>query len=61
MVGKPPGRPLVGGPAPRRLNSDGSIVGIQSGLCLDATATATGALIQLYSCWNGSNQRWTRT
>ncbi|WP_327351596.1 endo-1,4-beta-xylanase [Streptomyces sp. NBC_01304] len=46
-----------------RLNSDGSIVGVQSGLCLDAAAngTANGTLIQLYSCSNGSNQRWTRT
>ncbi|MER5204124.1 endo-1,4-beta-xylanase [Streptomyces sp. NPDC002825] len=46
-----------------RLNSDGSIVGVQSGLCLDAAAngTANGTLIQLYSCWGGANQRWTRT
>jgi endo-1,4-beta-xylanase len=46
-----------------RLNSDGSIVGVQSGLCLDAAANGTGngTLIQLYSCSNGSNQRWTRT
>ncbi|MFD0378922.1 endo-1,4-beta-xylanase [Streptomyces sp. NPDC127112] len=46
-----------------RLNPDGSIVGVQSGLCLDAAAngTANGTLIQLYSCSGGSNQRWTRT
>ncbi|WP_353946668.1 endo-1,4-beta-xylanase [Streptomyces sp. HUAS MG91] len=46
-----------------RLGSDGSIVGVQSGLCLDAVGggTADGTLIQLYSCANGSNQRWTRT
>ncbi|MFE1587770.1 endo-1,4-beta-xylanase [Streptomyces sp. NPDC059402] len=46
-----------------RLNSDGSIVGVQSGLCLDAVGngTANGTLIQLYTCSNGSNQRWTRT
>lgn len=46
-----------------RLNSDGSIVGVQSGLCLDAVGagTANGTQIQLYSCSNGSNQRWTRT
>ncbi|MFJ6995993.1 endo-1,4-beta-xylanase [Streptomyces sp. NPDC003090] len=45
-----------------RLNPDGSIVGVQSGLCLDAAAggTANGTLIQLYSCWNGTNQRWSR-
>ncbi len=46
-----------------RLNSDGSIAGVQSGLCLDAVGagTANGTQIQLYSCSNGSNQRWTRT
>ncbi|MFE9819948.1 endo-1,4-beta-xylanase [Streptomyces sp. NBC_00236] len=44
-----------------RLNSDGSIVGVQSGLCLDAAGTANGSPIQIYSCSNGSNQRWTRT
>ncbi|WP_299539813.1 endo-1,4-beta-xylanase [uncultured Streptomyces sp.] len=45
-----------------RLASDGSIVGVQSGLCLDSVAagTANGTLIQLYSCSTGSNQRWTR-
>ncbi|MFB8773231.1 endo-1,4-beta-xylanase [Streptomyces broussonetiae] len=46
-----------------RLNSDGSIVGVQSGLCLDAVGagTANGTQIQLYTCSNGGNQRWTRT
>ncbi|MDL2079813.1 endo-1,4-beta-xylanase [Streptomyces sp. GXMU-J15] len=46
-----------------RLNSDGTIVGVQSGLCLDAVGAGTGngTLIQLYSCSGGSNQRWTRT
>lgn len=46
-----------------RLASDGSIVGVQSGLCLDAVGngTANGTLIQLYSCSGGGNQRWTRT
>ncbi|MEU3143956.1 endo-1,4-beta-xylanase [Streptomyces sp. NPDC006999] len=45
------------------LNSDGSIVGAQSGLCLDAVGagTANGTLIQLYSCSNADNQRWTHT
>ncbi|MFD0900021.1 endo-1,4-beta-xylanase [Actinomadura sediminis] len=44
-----------------RLNSDGSIVGVQSGLCLDAAGSGNGTPIQLYSCWGGANQRWTRT
>ncbi|MFI2034509.1 endo-1,4-beta-xylanase [Streptomyces bottropensis] len=45
-----------------RLNSDGSIVGVQSGLCLDAAGgAANGTLIQLNSCSNSGNQRWART
>lgn len=44
-----------------RLNSDGSIVGVQSGLCLDAAnnGTANGTQLQIYSCWGGNNQKWT--
>ncbi|GGQ27746.1 endo-1,4-beta-xylanase [Streptosporangium pseudovulgare] len=46
-----------------RLNGDGTIVGVQSGLCLDAvgSGTANGTKLQLYSCWGGDNQKWTRT
>jgi hypothetical protein len=46
-----------------RLNSDGSITGVQSGLCLDVTGagTANGTLVQLWTCHGGSNQKWTRT
>ena len=43
------------------LNSDGSIVGVQSGLCLDAAGSDNGTPIQIYSCWGGDNQRWTRS
>nr|WP_245651770.1 RICIN domain-containing protein [Streptosporangium amethystogenes] len=51
-------------PAPNqkwRLNSDGSIVGVQSGLCLDAVGAGTGngTKVQLYSCSGGNNQKWT--
>ncbi|MEU6412229.1 non-reducing end alpha-L-arabinofuranosidase family hydrolase, partial [Microbispora sp. NPDC046933] len=44
-----------------RLNSDGTIVGVQSNLCLDAVGagTSNGTQIQLYSCWGGDNQKWT--
>ncbi|WP_055479884.1 non-reducing end alpha-L-arabinofuranosidase family hydrolase [Sphaerimonospora mesophila] len=44
-----------------RLNSNGTIVGVQSGKCLDAVGggTANGTKLQLYSCWNGDNQKWT--
>ncbi|MEH0542526.1 endo-1,4-beta-xylanase [Streptomyces sp. B21-105] len=46
-----------------RIDSDGTIVGVQSGLCVDTVAggTANGTLIQLSSCSSGGNQRWTRT
>ncbi|MCE7083465.1 endo-1,4-beta-xylanase [Streptomyces sp. ST2-7A] len=44
-----------------RVNSNGSIVGVQSGLCLDAAGSGNGAQLQLYSCWNGDNQRWSVT
>ncbi len=45
-----------------RLAGDGSVVGVQSGLCLDAVGagTANGTRLQLYACWNSANQRWTR-
>ncbi|MGC5015193.1 endo-1,4-beta-xylanase, partial [Streptosporangium sp. DT93] len=46
-----------------RLNSDGTVVGVQSGLCLDAVGagTANGTRLQLYSCSGGNNQKWTVT
>ncbi|WP_344491340.1 extracellular catalytic domain type 1 short-chain-length polyhydroxyalkanoate depolymerase [Nonomuraea monospora] len=46
-----------------RLNADGTITGVQSGLCLDAVGqgTANGTRLQLYTCHSGANQRWTRT
>ncbi|MFF4128081.1 ricin-type beta-trefoil lectin domain protein, partial [Microbispora rosea] len=44
-----------------RVNSDGSIQGVQSGLCLDAVGqgTGNGTQIQLYACHGGTNQKWT--
>ncbi|MBW8735698.1 MAG: ricin-type beta-trefoil lectin domain protein [Streptomyces turgidiscabies] len=43
------------------LTTDGAISGVQSKLCLDAVGAATtnGTKIQLYTCWTGSNQKWT--
>jgi endo-1,4-beta-xylanase len=38
--------------------SNGTITGVQSGLCLDAGGTGNGTRIQLYSCWGGANQQW---
>ena len=45
----------------RNVNSNGTITGAQSGLCLDMTgaSTANGALVELWSCNGGSNQQWT--
>jgi alpha-galactosidase len=50
-----------------RLNPDGTVTGVQSGLCLDvtggdtATALANGTAIELWTCNGGSNQQWTLT
>ena len=40
------------------LNSDGTITGVQSGLCLDVTGGSNGALAQLWTCHGGGNQQW---
>ncbi|MGW1290166.1 non-reducing end alpha-L-arabinofuranosidase family hydrolase, partial [Streptomyces sp. NPDC002586] len=44
-----------------RVNSDGTIVGVESGLCLDVTGagTANGTAVELWTCNGGSNQKWT--
>ncbi|MFC3993333.1 ricin-type beta-trefoil lectin domain protein [Actinoplanes siamensis] len=46
-----------------RLNADGTITGVQSGLCLDVTGagTANGTAVGLWTCNGGSNQRWIRS
>ncbi|WP_070029596.1 glycoside hydrolase family 27 protein [Streptomyces sp. F-1] len=43
-----------------RINSDGTITGVQSGLCLDVTggSTANGALAELWTCNGQTNQQW---
>ena len=45
-----------------RLNTNGTITGVQSGLCLDVSgaATANGSLLQLWACNGQGNQKWTR-
>ena len=45
------------------VNSDGSVVGAESGKCLDATAqgTANGTKLELWDCNGGSNQKWSRS
>ncbi|WP_405878713.1 ricin-type beta-trefoil lectin domain protein [Streptomyces sp. NBC_01384] len=42
------------------INANGTITGVQSGLCLDAGGanTANGTKIQLWSCSGGANQQW---
>ncbi|MGW7727089.1 non-reducing end alpha-L-arabinofuranosidase family hydrolase [Streptomyces canus] len=44
-----------------RVNSDGTIVGVRSGLCLEAAGwgKANGTGVQLWSCHGGANQKWT--
>ncbi|WP_151770060.1 non-reducing end alpha-L-arabinofuranosidase family hydrolase [Streptomyces abyssomicinicus] len=43
-----------------RVNSDGTIVGVESGLCLDAkdNGTANGTKVQLWTCTGQNNQKW---
>jgi len=44
-----------------RVNSDGTVVGVESGLCLDVSGagTANGTAVQIWTCNGGSNQKWT--
>ncbi|MFE5401391.1 non-reducing end alpha-L-arabinofuranosidase family hydrolase [Streptomyces sp. NPDC056580] len=44
-----------------RVNSDGTIVGVESGLCLEATGsgTANGTAVRIWTCDGGGNQKWT--
>ena len=44
------------------LSSNGTVVGRESGLCLDVTGagTANGTAVELWGCTGGSNQQWTR-
>ncbi|MEV3858694.1 non-reducing end alpha-L-arabinofuranosidase family hydrolase [Streptomyces sp. NPDC050095] len=44
-----------------KVNSDGTVVGVESGLCLDVTGagTANGTAVELWTCNGGSNQKWT--
>ncbi|MFE9421938.1 glycoside hydrolase family 27 protein [Kitasatospora sp. NPDC006697] len=43
-----------------KVNTDGTITSVQSGLCLDVTAksTADGATVGLWTCNGQSNQQW---
>ncbi|WP_203822693.1 ricin-type beta-trefoil lectin domain protein, partial [Paractinoplanes ferrugineus] len=45
------------------LNSDGTIRGNQSGLCLDVdhNLTANGTVVLLWTCSTAANQRWSRS
>ncbi|GAB2608733.1 non-reducing end alpha-L-arabinofuranosidase family hydrolase [Streptomyces capparidis] len=44
-----------------RVNTDGTVVGVQSGLCLEAAGagTANGTAVQIGTCNGGSHQKWT--
>ncbi|MFE5581307.1 non-reducing end alpha-L-arabinofuranosidase family hydrolase [Kitasatospora sp. NPDC056531] len=44
-----------------QVNSDGTVVGVESGLCLDVTGagTANGTAVEIWPCNGGSNQNWT--
>ncbi|GAA1961701.1 hypothetical protein GCM10009838_17940 [Catenulispora subtropica] len=42
------------------VNSNGTVTGVQSGLRLDVTgaSTASGALVELWTCNDQSSQQW---
>ncbi|MEO3753243.1 non-reducing end alpha-L-arabinofuranosidase family hydrolase [Streptomyces sp. B6B3] len=44
-----------------RVNSDGTVVAVESGLCLDLSggATANGTAVQLSACNGANSQKWT--
>jgi hypothetical protein len=44
-----------------RVNTDGTVVAVESGLCLDVTGagTANGTAVEIWTCNGGSNQQWT--
>jgi hypothetical protein len=44
-----------------QVNSDGTVVAVESGLCLDVTGagTANGSAVEVWTCNGGSNQKWT--
>ncbi|MEV6948133.1 non-reducing end alpha-L-arabinofuranosidase family hydrolase [Streptomyces sp. NPDC051172] len=44
-----------------RVNSDGTVVAVESGLCLDVSGagTANGTAVQLWNCTGADNQKWT--
>ncbi|MFL5995233.1 MAG: non-reducing end alpha-L-arabinofuranosidase family hydrolase [Streptomyces sp.] len=44
-----------------RVNPDGTIVGVRSGLCLEVAGwgKANGTGVQMWSCHGGANQKWT--
>ena len=43
-----------------QFNANGTVTGVQSGLCLDVNGqgTANGTKVQLWTCNGGSNQQW---
>jgi len=51
---------LVDGQTNQQWNVNGTITGVQSGLCVDAygAATTSGTKIVLWSCNGGSNRQW---
>jgi hypothetical protein len=46
-----------------QVNSNGTVVGTESGLCLDVTGagTANGTSVELWTCNGGNNQKWSQT
>ncbi|WP_184846680.1 RICIN domain-containing protein [Allocatelliglobosispora scoriae] len=47
----------------RRIRTDGAVVGVGSGECLDASGngTANGTLFVIWTCGVADNQKWSRS
>ncbi|MFF7138914.1 RICIN domain-containing protein [Streptomyces sp. NPDC008196] len=45
----------------RRVLSNETVEGVQSGLCLDVTGGVNTTKLQPYTCHGDTNQQWSRT
>ncbi|MEE1805254.1 RICIN domain-containing protein [Streptomyces sp. BE133] len=41
------------------MGATGTLKGVQSGRCLDASTTTNGTQLVIWDCNGGANQRWT--
>jgi alpha-galactosidase len=49
-----------GGSQQWRVNADGTVTSVQSGLCLEVNGTGSNSPVRLWTCSGGAGQQWTR-